>query len=164
MVSARFNVSVLVLLACALIPLTIPQLENVSGQAMPITSFTRTPDGYNNQTGSFTLSGEFGYETRNGRSNVCMSYEYFTFNAQAGQSLQGNLQPGNSGKPFYYFILTSYPQFALFSQYGCSAPNYWKPQLFNSGSTLSWVAPEDGRYVLVFFTGGFYSGSVYFTT
>lgn len=163
MVSSKFDASILVIFVCALIPLTITQLGNVSGQVTPITTFTLTPGDYNNQTGSFTLSGQFIYERVGGSNGVCISYDYFTFNAQAGQSLQGKLQPGNNGKPFYYFILNSYPQFTLFNQYGCSAPNYWEPQMFNSASTLSWVAPADGRYVLVFFTPGFYGGPVYFT-
>jgi len=162
MVFSKFGASFLVIFVCALIPLTSIQLGNVSGQVTPIATFTLMPGDYNNQTGSFTLNGQFTYERVNGRTTVCMSYDYFTFNAQAGQSLQGKMQPGTNGKPFYYFILNSYPQFSLFSQYGCSAPKYFEPQMFNSASALSWVAPGDGRYVLVFFTTGFYGGLVYF--
>jgi len=154
----------MVLFVCLLIPSTIIQLGNVSGQATPITTFTLTPSDYNNQTGSFTLSGQFNYGTTIGRANtVCMSYDYFTFNAQAGQSLQGKVHPGTNGKSFYYFILNSYPQFSLFYQYGCSSPSYFAPQMFNSPFILNWVAPADGRYVVVFFTSGFYGGLVYFT-
>ena len=159
--SAKFNASILIILVCALTPLTMNQIGSVTGQATPITTFTLVPSDYNNQSGSFTLSGQFTYDYTNGRTTVCMSYGYFTFNAQAGQSLQGKLQPGDNSRPFYYFILNSSPQFSLFAQYGCSAPRYWEPQMFNS--TLSWVAPEDGRYVLIFFTPGFYGGLVYFT-
>ena len=162
MVSSKFNASILIIFVCALIPLAIIQLGSVNGQTTPITTFTLTPKDYNNQTGSFTLSGQFTYDSTNRRTTVCISYDYFTFNAQAGQTLHGKLMPGDSSRPFYYFILNSYPQFSLFSQYGCSAPNYFEPQTFSSA--LSWVAPEVGRYVLVLFTPGFYGGLVYFTS
>jgi len=96
---------------------------------------------------------------RKAGDRVCMMYDYFIFNAQAGQVLQGGAQSG-TGKLIYYMILNS-NQLYSFENSDCDA-GYWG-QLVASASTIIWTAPTDGQYALVFMTSGFYGGTVYFT-
>ena len=102
--------SLLFLMLCTFIVPMGSSPANVYGEGQAIT-FSRTPTGYNDQTGAFTLTWQIVDEAGNGP--VCMMYDYFIFNAQAGQVLQGGLQTGNTGKAIYYMILTPGQLYAL---------------------------------------------------
>ena len=156
--------SIALLLVCAIsIPLSVPPLVTVNAQATSIT-FTRTAADYNNQTGSFTLGRQLtddnGYGK--GKGGTCLSYDYFIFNAQAGQALQGELQTGPTGQFVYYMVLSSPNQLRFFENSNCGVGYWGQPQGFNSPSALDWTASANGQYALVFVVRGFYSGPVYF--
>lgn len=153
---------VLLILLLVLAGLTSPEiLGTINGQLTSSIIFSRTPADYNNQTGYFTLGQQLTDYSGNG--NICMSYDYFVFNAQAGQALQGTLESSN-GRTIYYVVLTTIYQLPFFQS--CGPGNSGAMQGirgFNTPTTLNWVAPKDGIYALVFFVNGYYSGPIYFT-
>lgn len=165
MAFSKISASCSILLLCAILVTSVSPLANVYGTMNQIVSFRRTPSGYDNQTGSFRLGSQLttDWETGNRQvTRVCLMFDYFIFNAQAGQLLQGQVQPGSTGnKPVYYAILTSPTQLNVFWNSNCGRGN-WQFQAFTSSSTISWTAPKDGQYALVFMVSGFYSGVVYF--
>ena len=151
----------LIFLLVALISMISTNIQIAHAQTKIEIIFTRTPAEYNNQTGYFILGQELTDDSGTGR--VCISFDYFVFNAQAGQVLQGTLQPGNAGKVIYYAILNSPNQLLFFQT--CGAGNSGQIQglrALTSQTTLSWVAPKSGWYGLVFFVNGFYDSPVYF--
>lgn len=161
--------SLLFLILCTFIVSAYPSLASVYGAGQTIT-FSRTPTGYNYQTGAFTLTGQLGDDAGNGA--VCATYDYFIFNAQAGQVLQGGLQTGTTSKTIYYMILNSPDQLYSFMKSSCGVHTpYWPnvaPTLGSwrqdmaPASNINWSASIDGQYALVFLANGFYSGVVYF--
>lgn len=147
----------LFLLSTVLLLSTLPSM-NVYGAGQTITTFTRTPDGYDSQTGAFRLGSEQTYDSGNAGGGICLTYDYFIFNAQAGEVLQGQVKSGS--KTISYLILSPPSQLQLFDQNHC-AGKYWGQA--SSGPTINWTAPSDGRYALVFMVSGFYDAPVYFT-
>ncbi len=131
-------------------------IVNVYGARQAIT-FSRTPNGYNNQSGAFKLSGQLTDDAGNGE--VCVMYDYFIFNTQGGQELQGSLQASGTVGWIYYMILSSPYQLYGFENSNCGAN--WRQ--IAPASAVNWTAPKDGQYALVFLTNGFYSATVYFT-
>ena len=147
------------MLCTAIVPMG-SSLTDVYGAGQTIV-FSRTPSGYNNQTGAFMLSMQLTNEGwRKPIGGVCVMYDYFIFNAQTGQVLEGRVQTGSTGKPIYYMILNSPYQLYSFQNSNC-AMNLW--QVAAPASAINWTAPRNGQYALVFMTTGFYSGSVYLT-
>jgi len=149
----------LLLLCTVLIPLP-PLLTKVYGAEEKIT-FSRTPTGYSNQTGSFILGRQLTYDA--GYGEVCVMYDYFIFTAHAGTVLRGQVQTGSLGRVVFYVILNSPYQLYSFQNSNCGIGNWGQVQGFNSPSTLNWTSPEDGQYALVFISNGFYGGTVNFT-
>jgi len=149
----------MIFLACMiLVPLMIPQLGH-SQAVGGIVDFTRTPSSYNPETGSFTLDQTVYMGGNVG--GLCLRYESFHFNATAGLALHGLLE--SPGQNIYYIFLNS-SQFRVFEDYAenCYLVGSGQMGVFNSQSTLDWVAPVDGQYAIVFFTRTNYSGPVYF--
>jgi len=144
--------------------ITLPMsstLANVYGTGQTVV-FSRTPSGYNYQTGAFTLSGQLTNDGwRKSGDRVCVMYDYFIFTAEAGEVLQGGAQTGSAGKPIYFMVLNSPYQLYSFQNSNCAAGSWG--QVAAPASAINWVAPEDGQYALVFLTTGFYGGPVYFT-
>lgn len=119
--------------------------------------------GYSASTGSFTL-GQTLYDQNN---NPCLYYSYFQFNAPAGQTITA--QVWTSGSPIHFIILPM----TVISQYespsSCSELGQRNVNLLNQiqtfGSTpytLSWTSPQDGQYVILFFSKTPYDNTVYF--
>jgi len=162
--------SLLFLMLSTFIVSAYPSSANVYGTGQPIT-FSRTPTGYNYQTGAFTLTGQLADDAGNGA--VCATYDYFIFNAQAGQVLEGGLRTGTTSKIIYYMILNSPDQLYSFMKSGCGVHTpYWPnvaPTLVSwrqdmaAASSIYWSASIDGQYALIFLANGFYSGVVYFS-
>ena len=150
---------------------TVPMgssLANVYGAGQVIT-FSRTPVGYNVQTGAFQLAGQITDDAGNGA--VCAMYDYFIFNAQTGQVLQAGVQTSVTGITVYSLILNSPGQLYSFMNSNCGVRTPYWPNIAPSigswrqdmtASSISWTAPNDGQYALVFMVNGFYSGVVYF--
>jgi len=154
---------IILILCIILITLAFP-FATVRGTDR-ITTFRRTPYGYDSQTGSFKLESQL---TKDGHKlhangNVCITFDYFIFDAQAGQSLDGQIAPGStSSKPIRYAILTSPTELNTFQNSACARGN-WQAQDFTTPSTISWIAPADGQYALLFFVTGFYGGTLSFS-
>jgi len=142
---------------CTFIVPTGLSLVNVYGAGQVIT-FSRTPTGYNNQTGAFTLDQQLTNDAFNG--GVCVMFDYFIFNAQAGQVLQGGLQASGTLRPVGYMILNSPYQLYSFENSNCGVGNWGQ---IAPASSINWTAPKDGQYALVFLTNGYYGATVYFT-
>ena len=130
-----------------------------------VTMFRRVPIGYNNQTGAFTLGSSFVNDglASNPNGRLCAQYDYFVFNAQAGQVLQGQVHTDSTGsKPVYYTILNSPAQLNVFMGASCGRGT-WQIQKAIPPYMISWTVPSDGQYALVFIVSGFYSGVLYFS-
>jgi hypothetical protein len=119
--------------------------------------------GYSASTGSFTL-GQTLYDRDN---NPCLYYSYFTFNALAGLSITA--QVWTTGDPVHYVIIpmsviTSYESPSSCGALGQRNPQYLS-QIQTFGSTpytLSWTAPQDDQYAIIFFSTTPYGNTVYF--
>lgn len=140
------------------------QLGSVNGQTATGITFTRTPFGYNPQSGAFTLDQQAYWAGPSYfRSGLCIAYEYFQFNVTSGQVVDGQLN--SPGQNIFYVFFTP-RQFQTFDD---NAQNCYitfgsaQVQSFNSPTTLNWTTPEAGQYTLVFYTRTFYPGPVYFT-
>jgi len=153
-----------VLLLCTVLLASIPPFAEVYATNQ-VTVFRRVPIGYNNQTGAFTLTSSFINDglASNPNGRLCASYDYFIFNAQAGQVLQGQVQTGSTGsKPVYYTVLNSPAQLNVFMGTTCGRGT-WQIQQLMPPATISWTAPSDGQYALVLIVSGFYGGPLYFS-
>ena len=148
----------LMLVSLLLVPLTTPLLGNVSATSF---TFTRAPSGYNTQTGAFTMDSQLIFDKSINAARVCVMFDYFIFNAQAGQTLQAQVQSG--GKPVSYIILNSPTGLYRFQNSNCGYGNWGPVETFTSPTTITWVAPSEGQYVIIFLTNGFYGGQVFFT-
>jgi len=134
------------------------QLGNVDGQMMNHFTFIRTPANYNPETDSFTLN-EQAYGGYSGK--FCLAYDYFVFDADAGQAMQG--QVNSPGQVIGYAFINSY-QLYVFDAYAQNCYLYLNSvQYFSSQAALNWTPPANGQYALIFFTRTYYTGSVYFT-
>ncbi|MGD0424258.1 MAG: hypothetical protein ABSA92_12490 [Candidatus Bathyarchaeia archaeon] len=157
MSSQVFGASLFFLLFCTFTMPMGSSMVNVYGARQAIT-FSRTPNGYNNQSGAFKLSGQLTDDAGNGE--VCVMYDYFIFNTQGGQELQGSLQASGTVGWIYYMILSSPYQLYGFENSNCGV-GYWEQ--IAPASAINWTAPKDGQYALVFVTNGFSSATMYFT-
>jgi len=146
-----------VILLLIIIPLTV--LSTVNGQAANQPSFLRTPANYNPQTGAFTLNVQ-GVFPRGFISPICISYDYFIFNATGGQAVSWQV---NSPGQLIQYVIMSANQYRSFDASAQNCVINLSSQEFNSKATLDWTAPETGQYALVFFTRSFYAGPVYLT-
>lgn len=158
-----FGASCCIILLCTVVLTSFIPLANVYGMNQ-VTIFRRVPSGYDNQTGAFKLGSSFINDglASNPNGRLCAQYDYFIFNAQAGQVLQGLVQTGStSSRPVYYTILNSPIQLNIFMGTSCGRGT-WQMQKLIPPSTISWTAPSDGQYALVLIVSGFYSGAVYF--
>jgi len=160
--TSMFRTAVILVVVSISLALISFQSGIVMGQASGRVTFTRTPKDYNSQTGAFTL-GEQAYgmvrrEQVGGR--LCLSYDYFAFNAAEGQALNGRL--GSPGQVISYVILntTQFHTFYMNVDY-CYLTLPSAPVTFRSETTLNWTSPESGQYALVFYTVTFYEGPVY---
>jgi len=160
MIRSRFKASLIILFVCTvLVPLTNPLLGNMNAGSF---TFSRTPSGYNNQTGAFTL-GKQAYGSYYGKfDSLCLAYDYFQFNVTSGQVVNGQLN--SPGQNIYYAILTSsqYRTFDINAQNCIITLGSARVQVFNAKTTLTWTTPEAGQYALMFFTLIDYTGPVYF--
>ena len=148
----------LVLISAVLISLTTPLLTSVNATSL---TFTRAPSGYDMQTGAFTMASQLTNDGDINGGGVCVMFDYFIFNAQAGQALQAQVQ--SAGKKVSYMILNSPSGLYRFQNSNCGYGNWGPVEGFTAQTTINWVAPADGQYVLIFLTNGFYSGKVLFT-
>ena len=141
-----------------LISITVAQVNDVSAQANQI-KFIRTPLSYNPQIGSFTL-GEQAYGGDLG--NFCLGYDYFTFNATAGQAV--SFQVDSPGQIIYYAIINAsqFPGFNAAAQ-NCYLRLNSPIQDFNSKTSLNWTAPGSGQFVLLFYTRTYFTRPLYLT-
>jgi hypothetical protein len=129
----------------------------VYGEGRAVT-FTRTPNTYNIQTGSFSLDWELSDFVSD---TVCLSYDYFLIKAEAGQLLRGEVSPGSTGNRGVAYVILGSP-IGLYNFEGSDCGfGFWSP-LFTTRSTFNWTAPQDGEYALVFMVSGFYGGPLYF--
>ena len=92
---------------------------------------------------------------------VCVMFDYFIFNAQAGQTLQAQAQ--SAGKEVFYVILDSPSGLYRFENSNCGAGNWGPLEGFTSPTTISWVAPTNGQFAIILLTNGFYGGQVFFS-
>jgi len=148
----------LVFVFAFVIPITTPLLGSVSATSL---TFTRAPSNYDMQTGAFTLASQLTNDSPSGHGRVCVMFDYFIFNAQAGQTLQAQVQ--SAGNKVSYMILNSPSGLYRFQNSNCGYGNWGPVEGFTSQTTINWVAPSDGQYVIIFLTNGFYSGNVFFT-
>jgi len=148
----------LVFASLLLVPLATPLLASVSATSL---TFTRAPPGYNPQTGAFTMDSQLTDDNSINGGRVCVMFDYFIFNAQAGQTLQAQVQ--SAGKPVSYIILNSPSGLYRFQNSNCGYGNWGPVEAFTSPTTITWVAPAEGQYVIILLTNGFYGGQVFFT-
>ena len=141
-----------------LIAVSSPMLAYAAGNV----TFLRVPPGYNSQTGAFTMSTQLTKDfKRTNKGGTCVMFDYFIFNADGGQTLLAQAQSPDRG--VYYMILQSPNGLYLFENSNC-ASGYWaEVQGFASTTTIDWVAPASGQFVIIFLTHGFYGGTVFFT-
>jgi hypothetical protein len=119
--------------------------------------------GYSASTGAFTL-GQTLYDQNN---NPCLYYSYFEFNAPAGLSITA--QVWTTGSPVHVIVLpmmviSQFESPSSCSELGQRAVNLLS-QIQSFGSTpytLTWTAPQDGQYAIVFFSKTPYGNTVYF--
>ena len=69
-------------------------------------------------------------------------YDYFIFNAHAGQELQGSLQASGTFGPIYYMILSSPYQLYGFENSNCGVGDLGQ---IAPASSINWIAPNDGH-------------------
>ena len=148
----------LVFVFALLIPLVTPLLVSVSATSL---TFTRAPLSYDMQTGAFTMGSQLTNDGEINGGGVCVMFDYFIFNAQAGQTLQAQVE--SAGKKVSYMILNSPSGLYRFQNSNCGYGNWGPVEGFTAQTTINWLAPANGQYVLIFLTNGFYSGKVFFT-
>jgi len=125
-------------------------------------TFLRTPPSYNSQTGAFTMSTQLTNDINDfGRAGACVMFDYFVFDATAGQTLQGQVQSG--GKEIFYMILQSPNGLYRFENSNCGRGDWGLVEGFTSQTSITWIAPENGRFVIIFLTHRFYGGIIFFT-
>jgi hypothetical protein len=92
----------------------------------------------------------------------CLYYDYFVFNATAGQEIKGQFTT-EQGRSVGFYVLDS-AQFRRFSYSGCVIGNWaWDVYVFGPAGDLNWHVPESGRYMFLFLSGSFYGGHIHFT-
>lgn len=137
-----------------------------SSQVSEMIHYDLTPSDYNNRTGSFKLSftdltssnlyGEF-------EDYPCLMYDYFLLNTTSGHTFRFHIQLSMEGRQIGFLILNR-AQFYQFQHSNCG----WgltssMLHVFGPSLNVVWVAPETGKYALVFATPVFYSGQVYYS-
>jgi hypothetical protein len=119
--------------------------------------------GYVASSGSFTL-GQTLYDQNN---NPCLYYAYFQFNVPAGQTITA--QVWTTGSPVNVIILpmsviSDYESPNSCTELGQRNVNLLS-QIQSFGSTpytLTWTAPQDDQYAILFFSKTPYGNTVYF--
>ena len=92
----------------------------------------------------------------------CLYYDYFVFNATAGQQIKGQFTT-EQGRSVGFYVLNP-AQFWQFGYSGCTIGNLtWEAYVFGPTGDLDWHVPESGRYVFLFLSGPFYGGHIHFT-
>ncbi|HUO42736.1 MAG TPA: hypothetical protein VMU35_07130 [Methylomirabilota bacterium] len=153
------GILIIFLASALLIALTGPTLGYASTENF---TFLRTPPTYNTQTGAFTMSTQLTNDINDfGRSGTCVMFDYFIFGATAGQTFQGQAQ--SQGKEVFYMILQSPNGLYRFENSNCGHGDWESVEGFASQITITWVAPENGPFVIIFLTHHFYSGTILFT-
>jgi len=120
------------------------------------------PYDYDNLTDTFSLwqtntmsVWQFGIEI----VVPCLYYDYFVFNATAGQEIKGQFTT-EQGRSVGFYVLNS----DQFWNFGCTIGNWaWDVYVFGPTGDFSWRVPESGRYVFLFLSREFYGGHVHFT-
>ena len=90
-----------------------------------------------------------------------MYYDYFSFNATAGQEIKGQYTT-EQWRPVGFYILNS-AQLARFGYSGCAIGS-WPSDVYAFGPTydFNWRVPETGQYVFLFLSRPFYGGHIHF--
>jgi hypothetical protein len=124
------------------------------------------PYDYDNSTATFSLWQvhnklvrlEFG----DWEDVPCLYYDYFVFNATAGQEIKGQFTT-EQGRSVGFYVLNP-AQFRIFGYSGCQGGNWpWDVYVFGPTYDLNWRVPESGPYVFLFLSWPFYGGHIHFT-
>jgi hypothetical protein len=123
------------------------------------------PYDYDNSTATFSLWQvhtrllrlELGYW----EAVPCLYYDYFVFNAFAGQEIKGQFTT-EQGRSVGFYVLNS-AQFQSFGYASCHGNWPWDVYVFGPTGDLNWRVPENGSYVFLFLSGPFYGGHIHFT-
>jgi len=92
----------------------------------------------------------------------CLYYDYFVFNATAGQEIKGEFTTEQEGSVGFYVLNSA--QFQRFGYSGCEIGNWgWDVYEFGPAGNFDWSVPETGRYTFLFLSRGFYGGHIHFT-
>jgi hypothetical protein len=92
----------------------------------------------------------------------CFYYDYFVFNATAGQEINGQFTT-EGGRSVGFYVLDS-AQFARFGYSGCQVGSWpWDLYAFAPTWDFNWTVPESGLYVFLFLSAPFYGGDIHFT-
>jgi len=143
---------------------TYSTIQNTS-TTQELIHYALWPYDYDNLTHTFSLwqmntmsVQRFGIEV----DIPCLYYDYFVFNATAGQEIKGQFTT-EQGRPVGFYVLNS-AQFRRFGYSGCAIGNWaWDVYAFGPSYDLNWRVPESGRYVFLFLSGPFYGGHIHFT-
>jgi len=136
------------------------------------TNFTNTtplrylsrPFDYNYTTGSFSLNQMDTVPVQTSfewQDYPCLYYDYFTFNATAGHEIRGHFSLSENGVGIQFFILNQ-GQLRNFGNCGNGKWN-WELHAFASSYNFDWFVPETDVYAFMFFSRGFYGGSILIT-
>jgi hypothetical protein len=93
---------------------------------------------------------------------ICLYYDYFVFNATAGQEIRVNFQTSN---PLDFYV-TSLSQLHRFTQTYCGTGlDEMVATAHSSSYDLDWVAHQSGQYALLFATHRYYGDyiTIHFT-
>ena len=132
--------------------------------------YTLWPYDYDNLTDTFSLSQvntrvvliELGPSGGEWEDVPCLFYDYFVFNATAGQEIKGQFTT-EQARPVGFYVLNS-AQFR-FSDSGCAIGSQgWDVYAFGPTYDFNWTVPESGLYVFLFLSRPFYGGHIHFTT
>ena len=92
----------------------------------------------------------------------CLYYDYFVFNATAGQEIKGEFTTEQGGYVGFYVLNSA--QFQRFGYSGCVIGNWgWDIYEFGPAGNFNWSVPETGWYTFLFLSRGFYGGHIHFT-
>jgi hypothetical protein len=124
------------------------------------------PYDYDNLTGTFSL---WQMNTRflpccmgDWEDIPCEYYDYFLFNAIAGQELRGQFTTEQERSVGFYVLNSA--QFQRFGSSGCVIGGWgWEVFEFGPAGDFNWTVPETGEYTFLFLSRQFYGGHIHFT-
>jgi hypothetical protein len=131
--------------------------------------YTLWPYDYDNLTDTFSLGQvntrlllvELGPTGGEWEDVPCLYYDYFVFNATAGQEVKGQFTTEQE-RPVGFYVFNS-AQFR-FSDSGCAIGSWgWDVYAFGPTYDFNWTVPESGLYVFLFLSRPFYGGHIHFT-